>query len=271
MQLDRSLDARHRAAGSLIAHRWPDGAGGDRVRGDQPYALEADGPGRAQSGTGEATEMSLDDSLGNAKVLDAWRERDRAALPVRGRRRRHPDRVRPAAPGRTTPMMPYGEIAGLDKPVSRLVMGCDNQPNLAHASAMFDHFFAAGGNAFDTAYIYGGGLQERCSAVDRQPRRPRRGRGRSPRARTRRTATPSRCRPAARRVAGAAGHRLRRHLPDAPGQPRRSPVEEFVDVLDAQVTAGRIKVFGGSNWTPARIDEANAYAETHRQARASRC
>ena len=25
--------------------------------------------------------------------------------------------------------------------------------------------------------------------------------------------------------------------------------------------AGRIKVFGGSNWTPARIDEANAYAE----------
>ena len=40
-------------------------------------------------------------------------------------------------------------------------MGCDNQQTLAHASAMFDHFFAAGGNAFDTGYIYGGGLQER--------------------------------------------------------------------------------------------------------------
>ena len=26
---------------------------------------------------------------------------------------------------------------------------------------MFDHFFAAGGNTFDTGYIYGGGLQER--------------------------------------------------------------------------------------------------------------
>ena len=26
---------------------------------------------------------------------------------------------------------------------------------------MFDHFFAAGGNTFDTGYIYGDGLQER--------------------------------------------------------------------------------------------------------------
>ena len=32
-------------------------------------------------------------------------------------------------------------------------------------------------------------------------------------------------------------------------------------MLDAEVRRGRIKTFGGSNWTPARIDEANAYAE----------
>ena len=32
-------------------------------------------------------------------------------------------------------------------------------------------------------------------------------------------------------------------------------------MLDAEVRPGRIRVFGGSNWTPARIDEANAYAE----------
>ena len=38
------------------------------------------------------------------------------------------------------------------------------------------------------------------------------------------------------------------------------PVGEFVDVLDEHDRAGRIKVFGGSNWTPARFDEANAYA-----------
>ena len=40
-------------------------------------------------------------------------------------------------------------------------------------------------------------------------------------------------------------------------------VDEFVDVLDAHVAAGRITIFGGSNWTFDRIDEANAYAAAH--------
>ena len=57
--------------------------------------------------------------------------------------------------------MRYGRIPGLDKDVSRLVMGVDNQTTLGHASAMFDDFVERGGNAFDTAYIYGGGLMER--------------------------------------------------------------------------------------------------------------
>jgi aryl-alcohol dehydrogenase-like predicted oxidoreductase len=39
-------------------------------------------------------------------------------------------------------------------------MGCDNQPNFPHAAVMFDDFFARGGNAFDTAFIYGGGRHE---------------------------------------------------------------------------------------------------------------
>src|SRR5690606_18710310 len=38
------------------------------------------------------------------------------------------------------------------------------------------------------------------------------------------------------------------------------PVGEFVDVLNEHVAAGRIKVFGGSNWTLKRVDEANEYA-----------
>jgi aryl-alcohol dehydrogenase-like predicted oxidoreductase len=39
------------------------------------------------------------------------------------------------------------------------------------------------------------------------------------------------------------------------------PVGEFVDVLNEHVKAGRIRAFGGSNWTSARMDEANAYAK----------
>ena len=38
------------------------------------------------------------------------------------------------------------------------------------------------------------------------------------------------------------------------------PVAEFVDALNALKQAGKIGIFGGSNWSPARIAEANAYA-----------
>ena len=38
------------------------------------------------------------------------------------------------------------------------------------------------------------------------------------------------------------------------------PAGELVDVLHEHHRAGRIGAFGGSNWTAARIDEANAYA-----------
>lgn len=38
------------------------------------------------------------------------------------------------------------------------------------------------------------------------------------------------------------------------------PVSEIMDTLDAHVKAGRIRALGASNWSVARIDEANAYA-----------
>ena len=39
------------------------------------------------------------------------------------------------------------------------------------------------------------------------------------------------------------------------------PVGEFVDVMNEQVRAGADEIFGGSNWSLERIDEANAYAK----------
>ena len=41
------------------------------------------------------------------------------------------------------------------------------------------------------------------------------------------------------------------------------PASEFVDVLNEHHAAGRIGVFGGSNWSTARVEEANAYARAH--------
>ncbi len=40
----------------------------------------------------------------------------------------------------------------------------------------------------------------------------------------------------------------------------RVPVAEIVDCLNAEVDAGRIRYFAGSNWSGARLEEANAYA-----------
>lgn len=41
------------------------------------------------------------------------------------------------------------------------------------------------------------------------------------------------------------------------------PVDEIVDTLNALKDEGKVKRFGGSNWTMKRIKEANAYAEKH--------
>ena len=43
----------------------------------------------------------------------------------------------------------------------------------------------------------------------------------------------------------------------------RVPVGEIIDILNAEVDRGRIRYFGGSNWTAARLDEANSYARDH--------
>ena len=57
--------------------------------------------------------------------------------------------------------MKYDKIKGLDKDISKLIMGNDNQIYFDEASKLWDHWIEVGGNAFDTAYVYGGGSQEK--------------------------------------------------------------------------------------------------------------
>ncbi|SEG75716.1 Predicted oxidoreductase [Actinacidiphila yanglinensis] len=231
--------------------------------GARPYALEADATtAAAAAGAVEAAGMTLDETLATARTLDRWRaaiglrypfEAEDAAVPtVSGR---------PLAVEADHPMR-YGEIPGVGKPVSRLVMGVDNQPDLAHASALFDHFFSRGGNAFDTAYIYGGGaLEQRLGRW-----MANRGVREEVVVITKGAHTPH-CDPDSlsrqllesleRQGTGYADiYLMHRDNPDV-------PVGEFVDVLDEHHRAGRVRVYGGSNWSPERIDEANAYARAH--------
>lgn len=222
------------------------------------YGLEADATIAAlRDGRADAIEMTSAETLATARTLDRWR----AAIGLRYAFEAEDADIAPVR--RTTTRadghMRFGEIAGVDKRVSRLVMGVDNQPDLAHASAVFDVYAEQGGNVFDTAYIYGDGDLER-----------RLGRWIANRGIreevvviTKGGHTPY-CDPesVSRQLIESLERQgtdyadiymLHRDNPDV-------PVGEFVDVLDEHARAGRIRVFGGSNWTPERIDEANAYA-----------
>lgn len=232
------------------------------------YAREADALIDAR-GKGEVAELTPENSLGQARALDAWREAiglrypfesDEAEVPpITGRPLRAPAGGTSGIRGTAGPVMEHGRIPGVDLPLSRLVMGCDNQGDLSHASALFDAFFEVGGNTFDTAYIYGGGRTEKLFG------RWVRNRGiRDQVVVIVKGAHTPHCDPESlsRQLIESLERQGTDHADlymmhrDDPAV----PVGEFVDVLDAHADAGRIRAFGGSNWTPARIDEANAYA-----------
>ena len=61
-------------------------------------------------------------------------------------------------------MMQYGTIKGVDKPVSRLVLGTMivSSQERERSFALLDAAFAQGCNALDTAHVYAGGYSERC-------------------------------------------------------------------------------------------------------------
>ena len=59
------------------------------------------------------------------------------------------------------PQIPKIKNADLDKPISQLVIGCDNKDDIASGALVWDAWMEAGGNAFDTGFVYGGGRHEK--------------------------------------------------------------------------------------------------------------
>ncbi|MCX7523099.1 aldo/keto reductase [Microbacterium sp. STN6] len=225
------------------------------------YAIQADALAEFAD-AGQSPLLSWADSLGNARTLDRWREAIGLEYPFEAATANIPTASGRSLARRDDSRMPYGTIAGIEKPVSRLVLGCDNQLTLGHASAMFDDFVERGGNAFDTAYIYGGGLMERLLGQWVANRGVREsvviiGKG---------AHTPY-CDPESLvRQLGESLDRLQSDHLDLYLMHRDNPevpVGEFVDVLDAEARAGRIRAFGGSNWSIARFEEAQSYAKAN--------
>jgi len=224
------------------------------------YALEADAFA-ASLAKKEAVypAMSWDDTLGNMRTLDQWREAIGLSYPAET-----PQGAVVLDGGSlkvsSKSVMKYGQIKGLDKQISRFIMGCDNQPNYPHAAMIWDQFFEQGGNTFDTAFIYGGGKYEKFLGSWIKARNIRKdvaiiAKG---------AHTPN-CYP--QKITEQLKESLDRLQTDHAEiylmhrDNLQVPVSEFIDVLNEHVKAGRIKVFGGSNWTLERIEEANAYAK----------
>lgn len=210
----------------------------------------------------QAPAMSWDDTLGNMQTLDRWRqaigliydsERPEAQTQTVHRR--------PLAV-RSDSNMKYGHIAGIEKPISRLVLGVDNQTSMPHAAVMFDDFFEHGGTCFDTAYIYASGtcekilgqwiknrnIREQVVVLDKGAHTP--------------NCTPEKL--SSQLLESLT--RLQTEYVDIYMLHRDNtdvPVGEFISVLNEHKAAGRMRVFGASNWSIERVDAANAWASAH--------
>jgi predicted dehydrogenase/aryl-alcohol dehydrogenase-like predicted oxidoreductase len=228
------------------------------------YGIEADtAAANIKNRQAPSPAMSWGDSLGNAQTLDRWRQSIGLVY----------EREKPSAPAMKTPVherplvharkargrMRYGEIAGVNKVMSRVILGVDNQPSIAYASAMLDDFYERGGNVFDTAYIYMGGMaegllgrwvenrgvREQVVILDKGAHTP--------------FCTPKDL----DKQFKTSLERLRTDYVDIYCMHRDNPevpVGEFVDVINEHVRAGRIKIYGGSNWTIERVNAANEHA-----------
>ena len=227
------------------------------------YSFEVDAAGDAiRAGQTEFAYPGIGwaDSIGNLRVLDRWRASIGLEYEVEKAAQRTTNIA--GAPVTKGNSVPKRSIPGIAKPASIVTLGFEFFPNFASASLTLDAFYEAGGNAFDTAYVYGAGKTESIFGDWHTSRKvPREeivliGKG----------AHSPLCYPdMITKQLDQSLSRLKTDYVDIYFMHRDNtdvPVGEFVDAMDAEMKAGRIRgIFGGSNWTRARFDEAIAYAE----------
>jgi len=227
------------------------------------YSFEADAAAEAIFAKRQelaAPGMSWADSLGNARVLDAWRKDAGIVFSVE----KSASRVNTLANrklGPNTGVIPKRSIPGLGKQASAVALGFEDFRTFASGSILLDAFWEKGGNIFDTAFVYGSGYTETLFGEWHKNRGTREGAvliGKG--------AHSPLCYPdvIAKQLTQSLD-RLQTDYVDVYFMHRDNldvPVGEFVDAMDAEVKNGRIRgPFGGSNWTKERFDEAVAYAE----------
>ncbi|MFW5689553.1 MAG: aldo/keto reductase [Spirochaetota bacterium] len=170
--------------------------------------------------------------------------------------------------------MKYGTVPGVEKPVSRIGHGCmmlSSGDGQAKSNEILDAVWDTGVRLFDHSHVYGRGDCERAFGVWLRERESR-----EPGFREELVILDKGCHPSQgeKRVTPAnirgdlAGSLERLGVDyvdlwlfhrDDPEQ----PVGPLVETLNELVSEGKIRAFGGSNWTHERIAEANEYAAKH--------
>lgn len=151
--------------------------------------------------------------------------------------------------------------------VGSLLLGTSSFGSSDRAFPMYDEFWARGGRAFDTAWLYGYAFGPGCCERTLGEWLELRGVACDAVVLAKGAHTPE-CRPD--RIAPQLDESLERmglgscalymlHRDDAD-----VPVDEFVSALAALVGAGRIGAYGFSNWDRPRIEAALAHARTER-------
>lgn len=163
--------------------------------------------------------------------------------------------------------MLYGKITGIDKPISRLVQGTiPLNPDAPDSGfSLLDDTFALGCTAYDTAVVYGPerekafgrwvrerGLREKVVILAKGVHHDNSG----PRVTPEGLATDLNNTLAYMETEYIDLYVLHRDNPAV-------PVGPIVEALNEHLRAGRIRAFGGSNWTHDRIRAANEYAAEH--------
>ena len=162
---------------------------------------------------------------------------------------------------------PYARIEGLDKPVSRIFFGTAIKPMLMgeNVDSLLDAVLDSGINAFDCARGYGKAekslgdwmehrgtrkqivLLTKCGNVDLLGR-----------VRVSRRVIESELEKSLTTLRTDTVDIYLLHRDDP-----KTPVGEIIETLNEAKRGGKLHVFGVSNWTHQRIEEANRYAADH--------
>jgi len=162
------------------------------------------------------------------------------------------------------------KITGVEQEISQLILGTMmySPAQYEHSTNMLDTFFDAGGNALDTAHIYGGGNSQKLIGLWMKERDNRTevfliDKGGHPQG-----GIPNRVSP--EYIKQDLDENLKRletdyidlymlHRDDI-----NISVSTIIDYLNEEIDLGRIRAIAASNWTPKRIVEANTYAKENK-------